>query len=49
METLLEVNSEKPLVIGSSTVEQGKVVEKHIGDFPGSVFHSKSFLCDNFF
>ena len=37
METFLEMNSEKPLVIGSSTDEQAKVVEKHIGDFPGSV------------
>ena len=41
METLLGINSEKPLVIGSSTVELAKAVEKHIGDFPGSVLHTK--------
>lgn len=42
METLLEINSEKPLLIGSRTDEQAKAVEKHIGDFPGSVLHDSS-------
>jgi len=42
MGTLLEINSEKPLIIGSSNDEQARTVEKHIGDFPGSVLHCKS-------
>ena len=41
MPTLLEMNSRKPLVIGSATNELAKAVEKHIGDFPGSILHCK--------
>ena len=41
METLLGINSEKPLIIGAATDEQYKAVEKHIGDFPGSVLYTK--------
>jgi len=41
MGTLLEINSEKPLVIGSPNEQQAIAVEKHIGDFPGSVLHYK--------
>jgi len=41
METLLEINSEKPLIIDATTDEQDKAVEKHIGDFPGSVLYTK--------
>jgi hypothetical protein len=49
METLLEINSEKPLIIGGPTDEQAKAVEKHIGDFPGSVLHRKSTSTRQFF
>ena len=42
METFLEINSEKPLIIGSSTDEQAKAVKEHIPDFPGSVLHYSS-------
>ena len=41
METLLEINSEKSLIIDATTDEQGKAVEKHIYDFPGSILHNK--------
>ncbi len=41
METLLGINSVKPLVIGSSNDELAKAIEKHIGDFPGSILHRK--------
>ncbi len=41
METLLEINCEKPLVIDCSTEEQFKAIEEHISDFPGSVLPTK--------
>jgi len=41
METLLGINSEKPLIIDAFTDEQARAVEKHIGDFPGSVLYTK--------
>ena len=41
MKTLLEINSEKPLIIDAATAEQYKAIEKHIGDFPGSVLFTK--------
>ena len=41
MATLVGINSEKPLVIGSSNDELAKAIEKHIGDFPGSILHRK--------
>ena len=37
METMIEINSKKPLVIDSANEEQVKAVEEHILDFPGSV------------
>lgn len=39
METMIEINSEKPLVIDSVNEEQAKAIEEHISDFPGSVLH----------
>lgn len=41
MGTLLEINSEKPLIIDAATDEQYKVIEKRIGDFSGSVLYTK--------
>lgn len=42
IETLLAINSEKPVVIDSCTYEQAKVIEDHISEFPGSVLHRRS-------
>ncbi len=42
MGTLLEINSEKPLIIDAATDKQAKAVEEHVPDFPGSVLHCKS-------
>ena len=42
METLLEINSEKPLIIDAYTDEQAKAVEKHIWGFPGSILYKKT-------
>jgi len=41
METLLEINSEKPLIIDATTDEQDKAIKKHFGDFPGSVLYTE--------
>ena len=40
METLLGINSEKPLIIDVFTDEQAKAVEEHISDFPGSILYN---------
>ena len=37
METLLSINSKKPLIIDAFTDEQVREVEEHIPDFPGSI------------
>ena len=42
METLLEINSVKPLIIDAINDEQAKAVEEHIGDFPGSILYNKT-------
>jgi len=41
METLLEINSVKPLIIDAFTNKQAKAVEEHIYDFPGSILYTK--------
>ena len=41
LETLIEMNAEKPLVFDSRSFELGNEVEEHIADFPGSVLHTK--------
>jgi len=41
METLLGINSKKPLIIDAFTDEQAKAVEEHISDFPGSILYTK--------
>ena len=48
METLLEINSEKPLIIQAVNDEQAKAVEKHIGDFPGSILYHKTGNMDRY-
>ena len=42
VETLLGINSEKPLIIDICNEEQERVIEKHNGDFPGSILHCKA-------
>ena len=42
METLLEINSVKPLIIDAINDEQAKAVEEHISDFPGSILYNKT-------
>jgi len=41
METFLEMNSEKPLVLVISNDEQAKAVEEHVPDFPGSILYNE--------
>jgi len=41
MPTLLGMNSKKPLILVISNAEQAKVVEKHVGDFPGSILYNE--------
>ena len=48
METLLEINSVKPLIIDAINDEQAKAVEKHIGDFPGSILYNKTSNMDRY-
>jgi len=48
MDTLLEINSEKPLIIDTLTDEQDKTVEKHICDFPGSILYKKGNIASVF-
>jgi len=40
METLLGINSEKPLIIDVFTDEQAKAVEELVPDFPGSILYT---------
>ncbi len=40
METLLGINSEKPLIIDTFTDEHAKAVEEHVPDFPGSILYN---------
>jgi len=41
METLLDMNSKKPLILVITTEEQAKVVEEHVPDFPGSILYNE--------
>ena len=41
METLLGMNSEKPLILVITAEEQAEVVEEHVPDFPGSILYNE--------
>jgi len=46
IETLLGINSEKPLIIDATSDEQVKTVEEHVPDFSGSILCNRIFLLD---
>ncbi len=48
MGTLLEISSEKPLIIDAINDEQAKAVEEHISDFPGSILYNKTSNMDRY-
>lgn len=41
METLVEINSKKPLILDSYSAKLGDEVEERISNFPGSVLHTR--------
>lgn len=46
METLLAINSEKPLIIDVSSDEHAQKFEEYLQGFPGSIFYNRIILLD---